>query len=72
VSGVPINQTRYEIVVKDRLSTRFSEAFPGVELETRPGQTVLRGEFTDQSQLHGLLDRLQDFGIELVSVNALD
>jgi hypothetical protein len=72
MSGVSIKPTRYEIVVKDRLSTRFSEAFPGVELETRPGQTVLRGEFTDQSQLHGLLDRLQDFGIELVSVNALD
>jgi hypothetical protein len=72
VSGVSIKPTRYEIVVKDRLSTRFGEAFPGVELETRPGQTVLRGEFTDQSQLHGLLDRLQDFGIELVSVNALD
>jgi hypothetical protein len=72
VSGVSIEPTRYEIVVKDRLSARFSEAFPGVELKARPGQTVLRGEFTDQSELHGLLDRLQDFGIELVSVNALD
>lgn len=72
MSGLSIKPTRYEIVVKDRLSTRFSEALPGVALETRPGQTVLRGEFTDQSQLHGLLDRLQDFGIELVSVNALD
>lgn len=72
MSGVSIKPTRYEIVVKDRLSARFSEAFPGVELETRPGQTVLRGDFSDQSQLHGLLGRLQDFGIELVSVNALD
>jgi hypothetical protein len=64
--------SRYEIVVKDRLSSRFGQAFPGVEMEARPGQTVLRGEFLDQSQLHGLLDRLQDFGIELVSVNAID
>jgi hypothetical protein len=64
--------SRYEIVVKDRLSGRFGQAFPGVEMEARPGQTVLRGEFLDQSQLHGLLDRLQDFGIELVSVNAID
>ncbi len=72
MSGVSVKRTRYEIVVKDRLSTRFSEALPGVELETRPGETVLTGEFSDQSELHGLLDRLQDFGIELVSVNALD
>lgn len=64
--------SRYEIVVKDRLSCRFGQAFPGVEMEARHGQTVLRGEFLDQSQLHGLLDRLQDFGIELVSVNAID
>jgi len=64
--------TRYEIVVKDRLSERFDAAFPGVELEAGKGRTVLRGEFVDQAQLHGLLERLRDFGIELVSVNALD
>jgi len=66
------SSTRYEIVVKDRLSSRFDAAFPGVELEPGPEQTVLRGDFADQAQLHGLLDRLRDFGIELVSVNALD
>jgi hypothetical protein len=64
--------TRYEIVIKDRISSRLGSAFPGLELRTRPGQTVLVGDFADQSQLHGVLDRLQDFGIELVSVNALD
>jgi len=63
--------SRYEIVVKDRLSSRFGHAFPGVEIVTQPGRTILTGEFRDQSQLHGLLDRLQDFGIELVSVNAI-
>jgi hypothetical protein len=63
---------RYEIVVKDRLSDRFGQAFPGVEVTAQPGRTVLTGEFRDQSQLHGLLDRLQDFGIELVSVNAIE
>ena len=64
--------TRYEIVIKDRISARLGSAFPGLELETRPGQTVLTGSFTDQAQLHGVLDRLQDFGIELVSINAVD
>jgi hypothetical protein len=68
----PLQPIRYEIVVKDRLSDRFGAAFPGLDLESRPGQTALTGEFVDQSQLHGLLERLRDFGIELVSVNALD
>jgi hypothetical protein len=63
---------RYEIVVKGRLSTRFGSAFDGLELEPRSGKTALTGEFADQAQLHGVLDRLRDFGIELVSVNAVD
>jgi len=64
--------SRYEIIVKDRLSSRFGHAFPEMEITSQPGRTVLTGEFRDQSQLHGLLDRLQDFGIELVSLNAID
>jgi hypothetical protein len=72
VSEASTKPTRYEIVVRDRLSSRFGAAFPGLDLESRPGETVLRGEFSDQSQLHGVLDRLQDFGIELVSVNAIN
>jgi hypothetical protein len=72
MSRRPERRTRYEIVVRDRLSERFDDAFPGVELEPGNGRTVLRGDFVDQAQLHGLLERLRDFGIELVSVNALD
>lgn len=64
--------SRYEIVVKGRLSSRFGQAIPDVVIAPEPGRTVLTGEFRDQSQLHGLLDRLQDFGIELVSVHAID
>jgi hypothetical protein len=62
---------RYEIVVRGRLSA-LGPAFSGLELEPRPGQTAITGDFADQSQLHGVLERLRDFGIELVSVNALD
>ena len=62
---------RFEIVVRGRLSARYATALPGVTLEPRPGQTALRGEFADQAQLYGLIDRLRDFGIELISVNAV-
>ena len=33
---------------------------------------MLVGDFADQSHLYGMLDRLRDFGIELISVNAVD
>ena len=61
----------YEIVVRGRLSRRYECAFDGVTLEPRPGETHLRADVSDQSQLYGLLNRLRDFGIELVSVNAV-
>jgi hypothetical protein len=61
----------YEIVVRGRLSSRYQDAFDGVTLVPHDGKTTLRAELLDQSQLYGLLHRLQDFGIELISVNAV-
>jgi hypothetical protein len=66
-----VEKSRYRIVVKGRLTPSFGAAFEGVELELLPGATALVGTFTDQAQLYGMLERLRDLGIELVSVNAL-
>jgi hypothetical protein len=66
----PYSRQRYEIVVRGRLSSRYECAFDGVTLEPRDGETRLHADLADQSQLYGLLNRLRDFGIELVSVNA--
>jgi hypothetical protein len=63
------SRQRYEIVVRGRLSSRYECAFEGARLVAHNGQTVLRADLVDQSQLYGLLNRLRDFGIELVSVN---
>ena len=60
--------SRYRIILRGRLSERFETAFEGMALEPGPNQTVLVGEVRDQAQLYGLLDRLRDFGIELVAV----
>ena len=60
--------SRYRIVLRGRLSERFESAFEGMSLESGPNQTVLVGEVRDQAQLYGLLDRLRDFGIELIAV----
>jgi hypothetical protein len=65
------HRQRYEIVVRGRLSSRYEYAFDGATLVPRDGQTMLRADLADQSQVYGLLNRLRDFGIELVSVNAV-
>ena len=65
------SRQHYEIVVRGRLSRRYESAFDGVTLEPGTGATKLRADLADQSQLYGLLNRLRDFGIELVSVNAV-
>jgi hypothetical protein len=61
---------RFEIVVRGRLSERYGAAFDGMTLESRAGETTLSGAFLDQSQLYGLINRLRDLGIELISVRA--
>ena len=65
------SRQRYEIVVRGRLSSRYEGAFDGATLAPRNGQSTLRADLADQSQLYGLLNRLRDFGIELLSVNAV-
>jgi hypothetical protein len=62
--------TSYQIVVRGELSQRYSTAFEGMALEAGDGQTAITGLVVDQAQLHGLLDRVRDLGLELVSVNA--
>ena len=61
---------RYEIVVRGRLSDRCAAAFEGSTLSSRHGETMLTGELTDQAQLYGLINRLRDLGIDLISVRA--
>ncbi len=64
--------TRYRIVLRGCLSERFATTFDGMALEPGPDQTVLVGDVRDQAHLYGLLDRLRDFGIELVAVEPAD
>jgi hypothetical protein len=63
---------RYRIVLRGRLAERFESAFDGMVLEPGQDQTVLIGEVRDQAHLYGLLDRLRDFGIDLVAVEPAD
>jgi hypothetical protein len=60
--------TMYRICVQGNLSKRFESALDGMHLEADGALTAFTGEVMDQSQLYGLLDRLRDLGLELVSV----
>lgn len=63
---------RYQVVIRGRLGEHLAEVFDQLEVDPRPGQTTLTGNFADQAQLHGLLSQLRDLGIYLISVNPAD
>jgi hypothetical protein len=63
--------TRYELVVRGELGSRFASAFSGMKIHAEGGCTHIVGEVVDQSQLHGILDRIRDLGIELISVTPI-
>ena len=61
---------RYRITIRGRLTERFASAFDGMAIEAgKRGETVLVGDIADQGQLYGLLERLRDFGLELLRLD---
>ena len=66
--GGHVQPTRYRIAVRGRLTEHLGSAFEGFAMEPGNEQTVLVGEIRDQAQLYGVLDRVRDLGLDLVSV----
>jgi hypothetical protein len=63
----------YEIRLDGRLDDRWAAWFDGLTLSHEDdGTTTLRGPVTDQTALHGLLQKIRDLGLPLVSVTHLD
>lgn len=61
--------TEYEIRIKGRLAPRWADWFDGMTIAPDvDGTTVISGVVADQSALHGLLRKLSDLGVPLVSV----
>jgi len=63
-----VRRTRYRVVVREELDDRYASAFEGMCVESADGQTVISGTITDRSHLHGLLERIDALGLELISV----
>jgi hypothetical protein len=60
---------RYVIRIKEHLDPHWSEWFEGLTLtHTESGETILSGPIVDQAALHGLLVRVRDLNLTLISV----
>jgi len=64
---------RYEIRLKGRLDTRWTTWFDGLSLtHENDGTTLIHGPVVDQAALHGLLQKIRDLGLPLVSVTQVE
>ena len=63
----------YEIKIKGHLDQRWAEWFAGLKLTHLEGNaTLLSGTLPDQAALHGLLERIGDLNLTLISVTCGD
>lgn len=73
MSNIPAEQdggVRYEIRVSGHLAARWAAWFDGMTLTRKDdGTTVIHGTVADQSALHGLLRKLNDIGVPLISIH---
>jgi hypothetical protein len=60
-----------QITVRGSMSPRLATAFDGMTPRHRRGHTDLIGKIADQAQLHALLSRIRDLGLELEKVTVL-
>jgi len=69
-AGRQQNPGRYEIRVKGHLDARWTAWFDGLTLtHGSDGTTIIHGPVADQAALHGLLQKIRDLGLPLISVN---
>ena len=63
---------RYRIVVRGEVGAGVGAAFAGMTIRSATGRTSIEGEVADQAALQGLIDRIGDFGLEIVSVDQVE
>ena len=62
----------YEIRVRGHLGSEWSSWFDGLDItNVEYGEAVLAGQIPDQAALHGVLMRIRDLGLPLLSVNRI-
>jgi hypothetical protein len=62
----------YEIVVKGKLDSRWSHWFADLQIIPQPdGNSLITGPIADQSALYGVISRLRDLGMVLISIQRI-
>jgi hypothetical protein len=62
---------RYEVRVEGVLDDSWSEWFQGLQIQNQGGETLLSGTLPDQPALHGILDKVRDLGLCIITVRRL-
>ena len=63
---------RYRLVLRGEMGEPFAFLFEGMRMERQAGTTVLTGRVIDQAHLVGLIQRTQELGLELISLQPAD
>ena len=72
MNGPPTSTRHYEILLKGHLDARWAEWFDGLAITLEEnGNTLLSGPLADQAALHGILKKVRDLGVTLLSVNSV-
>ena len=61
----------YEIRIRGRVTETLLSSFENMDSSLEPVETVLHGPVRDQAELHGLIDRIQALGLELIEIRRL-
>jgi hypothetical protein len=67
----PALQKIFAIKVKEKLESDWSDWFDGFQIEENEDLTILKGHVRDQAALYGLLIKMRDLGLTLISVEEL-
>jgi hypothetical protein len=68
----PREPTTYRIRIAGQLDARWAAWFAGLTITLVGGDTLITGPVVDQAALQGLLKRVRDLGMPLVSVNPVE
>ena len=68
-----VRQEVYQFVVKGHLDSEWSDWFDGLTITmVDNGETILSGPIIDQTALHGVLIKIRDLGLPLLSLTRID
>ncbi len=66
-----ISSLEYEIRVSGAVPAAVLTEIEGAQVTVEPVQTILRGPVADQAALHGIINRLQRLGLDLIEVRRI-